>query len=252
MSARGRRGAAAESAPAPRVEAAMTRAIPARAALLAAALLLPLAAVAVETGEGEGACAAAVAERVQHRYDAVRDLRAHFTQRTASVALGSAPGAVLESSGEVVFAKPGRMRWSYREPAPSLVVSDGQTLWIHDPEAREVQVLPLGPGFLSGAALQFLLGGGRLGDEFTIAARGCGRPEVELLLTPRRDATYERLELRADAKSGDVRSTVVVDLLGNRTEIELSDVRANTGPRDGLFHFEPPEGTRVITVPPAR
>lgn len=228
----------------------MTRAILARAALLAAALLVSATAPAAESREG--ACAAAVAERVQHRYDAVRDLRAHFTQRTASVALGSAPGAVLESRGEVVLAKPGRMRWSYREPEPSLVVSDGVTLWIHDPEAREVQVLPLGPEFLSGAALQFLLGGGRLSDEFTIAARGCGQPEVELLLTPRRDTTYERLELRADAKSGDIRSTVVLDLLGNRTEIDLGGVRTNTGPGDELFRFEPPEGTRVISVPPAR
>jgi outer membrane lipoprotein carrier protein len=228
----------------------MTRAKPVRAALLAAALLVAGAAPAAETGDG--ACAAAVAERVQRRYDAVRDLRARFTQRTASVALGSAPGAALESRGEVFFAKPGRMRWSYQEPEPSLVVSDGTTVWIHDPEAREVQELPLGPEFLSGAAIQFLLGDGRLTDEFTIAARGCGGAEVDLLLTPRRDSSYERLELRADAKTGEIRSTVVVDVLGNRTEVELSDVRTNTRPAANLFRFEAPEGTRVISVPPAR
>ena len=75
---------------------------------------------------------------------------------------------------------------------------------------------------------------------------------VELLLTPRRDSSYERLELRADAKSGEIRSTVVVDVLGNRTEVELSELRANTRPADRLFRFEPPEGTRVLTVPPLR
>ena len=222
-------------------------------ALLAALLLAPAAAPRAEpAAPADGACAAAIAERVQQRYDAVRDLRARFVQRTTSVALGNAPSAAIESRGEVLFAKPGRMRWSYESPEPSLVVSDGQTVWIHDPAAQEAQELPLGPEFLSGAAIQFLLGDGRLADEFEIQARGCGSPVVELLLTPRRDSSYERLELRADAKSGEIRSTVVVDVLGNRTEVELSELRANTRPADRLFRFEPPEGTRVLTVPPLR
>jgi outer membrane lipoprotein carrier protein len=224
----------------------------ARWALLAVALVAPAAGRAADPAPADGACAAAVADRVQRRYDAVRDLRARFVQRTASVAFGSAPAAAMESGGEVVFAKPGRMRWSYESPEPSLVVSDGQTVWIHDPAAREVQELPLGPEFLSGAAIQFLLGDGKLAEQFEIAAEGCGEPEVRLLLTPREDTSYERLELRADAKSGEIRSTVVVDVLGNRTEVDLSHVRTNTGPPAKLFRFEAPEGTRVLSVPPVR
>jgi outer membrane lipoprotein carrier protein len=220
-------------------------------ALLVAVLLAPAAAIASDpAAPADGACAGAVAARVQQRYDAVRDLRARFVQRTTSVALGSAPSAAMESRGEVLFAKPGRMRWSYEAPEPSLVVSDGKTVWIHDPAAQEAQELALGPEFLSGAAIQFLLGDGRLADEFEVQARGCGSSEVQLLLTPRRDSSYERLELRADAKTGEIRSTVVVDVLGNRTEVELSDLRANTRPADRLFRFEPPEGTRVLTVSP--
>ena len=222
------------------------------AAALLVALLFPRVGAAAAEAAADGACAAAVAEKVQARYDAVRDLRARFVQRTTSVAFGSTPGAAMESRGEVVFAKPGRMRWSYEAPEPSLVVSDGQTVWIHDPVAKEAQELPLGPEFLSGAAIQFLLGDGRLADEFSIAAQGCGGPEVQLLLTPRKDSSYERLELGVEARSGEIRSTVVIDVLGNRTEVELSDPRANTGPAAGLFRFEPPEGTRVISVPPPR
>jgi outer membrane lipoprotein carrier protein len=196
-------------------------------------------------------CARAVAERVQQRYDAVKDLKARFVQRSARVALGGSQAGALESSGELLLAKPGRMRWSYEKPAPSLVVSDGTTLWIYDPEAQEVQQLPLGPEFLSGAAVQFLLGAGRITDEFEVAARGCGEERAELVLTPKRDQAYERLELSADPRTGEVRHTAVVDLLGNRTEVELEDVRVNTRPSRELFHFSPPEGTRVLAVPPA-
>ncbi len=198
------------------------------------------------------ACATAVAERVQQRYDAVRDLRARFVQHTASVALGSTGAATLAAGGEVFFAKPGRMRWSYETPESSLVVSDGATLWIYDPQAEEAQQFPLGPEFLSGAAIQFLLGDGRLVEEFEITARDCGEERVWLLLTPRADTSYERLELAADRETGEIRSTVVVDILGNRTEVELDDVRTNTELPADRFQFEPPPGTRVLAVPVAR
>jgi outer membrane lipoprotein carrier protein len=89
----------------------------------------------------------------------VRDLAAHFEQTTQRVALGGGAGDALVASGEVVFAKPGKMRWSYASPEPSLVVSDGTTLWIYDPRASEAQKLPLGEGYLSAAGVQFLLVG---------------------------------------------------------------------------------------------
>ena len=214
-----------------------------------AAMLIATAARSAPAESTDSACADAVAQRVQQHYDAIRDLRARFVQTTERVSLGGAGGGALESRGEVLFAKPGRMRWSYQSPAPSLVVSDGKMLWIYDPQAHEVQELPLGPGYLSGAAIQFLLGEGRLLDEFEVAASGCGAKEVQLVLTPRRDSQYERLELRADPKTGAVRETVVVDLLGNRTRIALSDLRANTKPDPGLFRFAPPAGTKVLTLP---
>jgi outer membrane lipoprotein carrier protein len=225
----------------------------ARPALLAAALalaLLPGAAAAAEPS-ADASCAAAVAERVQRRYDAVRDLRAGFVQRSTSVALGSAPAGALETRGEVVFAKPGRMRWSYESPEPSLVVSDGATLWVYDPQAQEVQKLPLGAGHLSAAGVQFLLGEGRLLDEFRVNASGCGDPIVALGLTPKREAQYERLEMRVDRKSGVVRETAVVDLFGNRTTIAFGELRENTGPAPDLFTFTPPAGVRVISLPSA-
>jgi outer membrane lipoprotein carrier protein len=216
-------------------------------ALAAAALALPGSARSATPAPAD--CAESVARRVQERYDGVRDLRARFVQTTRSVAFGAGSSAEPERArGEVAFAKPGRMRWAYEEPEPSLVVSDGETLWIHDPAAREVQVLEVEQGFLSGAALQFLLGSGRLLESFRVAAEGCGRPEVTLDLVPRAEATYERLRLDVEAATGEIRRTAVVDLFGNRTDVELSDVRTNQGLPAELFRFDPPEGVRVLRL----
>lgn len=194
-------------------------------------------------------CAVATADQVQAFYDDVGDLRANFTQRSQSVALGGSGG---ESTGQgtMVFAKPGRMHWEYTAPEPSVVVSDGETLWIYDPEAREVQVLSVGSGILSSAGLAFLLGDGDLLETFEVEAEGCGQTPVRLRLLPREDAPYEQIGLHVAPDSGMVVATQVTDLFGNRTELDFSNLETNLGPSDDLFRFEPPSGTRILRMDP--
>ena len=86
-------------------------------------------------------------------------------------------------------------------------------------------------GYLSAAGVQFLLGEGKLADEFRIAARGCDAPIVTLMLTPLRPSHFESLELGVDAKTAAVAETTVVDLFGNRTHVAFVDLRENTAPR---------------------
>ena len=221
-------------------------------ALAAAALLaLPAAgdASSAPDAAAERSCVDVAVELVQRRYEGIRDLRASFEQTTRSVALGSGtPGAVATSRGRVVFAKPGRMRWSYDEPEPSLVLSDGRLLSIYDPGRGELQRLPVGQAFLSGAGIQFLLGEGELRREFEISAVACEAAATELELVPRQPASYERLRLRIDARSGDVLRTEIVDLLGNHTVVAFRDIEVDTAPGPELFRFEPPEGVRVIEL----
>ncbi len=208
----------------------------------------PPARQAATTGEAPD-CAEALAGRVQSHYETVRDLQADFVQNTRSVAFAGGSGLdAAPARGRVHFAKPGRMRWEYREPEPSLVVSDGATLWIHDPVAKEVQVLPVGAGFLSGAAIQFLLGEGKLLGSFRVSARSCDAPAT-LVLHPLEPSTYERLELVVDVETGAIRETVVLDLFGNRTEVAFREVETNRDPPGELFRFDPPEGTRVLELP---
>jgi outer membrane lipoprotein carrier protein len=194
-------------------------------------------------------CAERAARALQRRYESVRDLVARFDQTSRSVALGR-PGSDAKSSGSVVFAKPGRMRWTYEEPEPSLVVSDGRSLWIYDPANREVQRMVVSGEYLSGAAVSFLLGDGELLRDFEVRALECADSSVLLDLVPRQPASYERLRARTDPRSGELLETTVVDLLGNATTVALRDVRVNRDPDPALFRFEAPPGVRVIEVTP--
>jgi outer membrane lipoprotein carrier protein len=195
-------------------------------------------------------CVDGAVAAVQKRYEGMRDLSARFEQTTRSVAFGEA-GSETASRGTVVFAKPGKMRWSYEEPEPSLVVSDGHWLWIYDPAHAEVQKMPMGDGFLSGAAVQFLLGEGDLRETFRVTADECGPDRARLTLVPRSPASYELLRLVVDPRSGELRETEIQDLLGNVTSVKLEDVETNRDPEASSFVFEAPDGVEVIELQPA-
>lgn len=208
-------------------------------------------AAASASGDGAKACAAgrgeAVARIVQARYDDIRDLEAGFSQRSESATFAGEPLVDdAEKRGRVVFAKPGRMRWHYAAPDESVVVSDGDTLWIYDVAGATATRLEVTAGYLSGAALQFLLGDGQLLESFRVRAIACGEETVELDLVPVAESTYERLGLVADVASGDIRETSVVDLFGNRTVIRFEGTRVNQSPPAATFRFEPPAGVEVI------
>ncbi len=196
------------------------------------------------------ACADEIAARVQDHYDSVRDFAADFEQTTHSVGFASAlPGSAEPARGQMILAKPGKMRWSYTHPEPSLVVSDGVILWLYSPDLKEAQRLPVTRGYLNGAALQFLLGDGKLLEAFRVSASGCGGDSrVELDLEPRDPASYERLGLTVIAETGEVVATEIIDLFGNRTQISFQRVRRNQDPPPELFRFEPGPGVEVIDV----
>ena len=151
----------------------------------------------------------------------------------------------------MVVAKPAKMRWVYEEPDESVVVSDGESLWIYDPAFKEAQRLPVGEGFLSGVAVQFLLGEGDLRRDFAIALIACDEGSAELELTPRTPASYEKLRIVAEPDTGSVVRTQIVDLFGNVTVLELSQLEINVNPDPALFRFVAPEGVAVVEIEPA-
>ena len=219
--------------------------------LLGFVALSPVPAGADETPtlSSESNCAQALAGGVQGWADALRGFEADFEQVSHPVAFGGGPAPpAATSKGHVFLARPGRMRWNYKEPVESQVVSDGRELWIYDPTSQEVQHLEATQGFLDAAALEFLMGEGRLVETFDVSVPDCEGEEVSLELVPRADAGYERLGLRVRPGTGEVVATTLVDLLGNRTHVRFKRVRSDRAPAPSHFRFEVPAGVEVIEM----
>jgi outer membrane lipoprotein carrier protein len=195
-------------------------------------------------------CSDRAVAAIQKRYEGVRDISARFEQTTRAVSMGSAPNEPVVSRGKVILAKPGRMRWSYEEPEPSLVISDGTTIWLYDPAFGEAQKMPATGGFLHGATAQFLLGEGDIRRDFEVSGVACSETQAELELVPREPAGFEKVFLQVDPATGDVLGSRIVDLLGNVVSIRFEGLQTNLDPPADQFRFDPPEGVKVIEVAP--
>jgi outer membrane lipoprotein carrier protein len=188
----------------------------------------------------------AVVGEVQKRYDGAADFRARFTQTLTSAAMSRK----TNSAGEVMFKKPGRMRWDYEKPDKSSYVTDGGVLWLYEPDDKQAFKQDL-KGSQLPAALSFLTGKGKLATEFDITFAGktaYGTPaDYVLSLSPKTpQATVKSILFIVDPRTFDVRESVITDGQGNTNDLLFSDIRVNTRVPDATFHFVPPAGTRVI------
>jgi outer membrane lipoprotein carrier protein len=191
--------------------------------------------------------AANVVARVQKYYDATKDLRAKFEQQ-----IESASRAPSKASGEVWLKKPGKMRWDYARPEKKLMVSDGATLWVYEPEDEQAYKQDLKGNALP-AQVSFLLGEGQLDKEFDASLTkldGISADELALKMVPKVGTTaYRYLVFVVDGKSGQVKQTVIYGQDGSTNRLTFADVQQNRGVDDGKFKFAPPSGTHILKPP---
>jgi outer membrane lipoprotein carrier protein len=186
-----------------------------------------------------------ILDAVQKRYDAIQDIRADFEQTSFSAALGKE----TKSAGVVVVKRPGKMRWEYAKPDGRVIVLDGSTIRIWNPEEKQLQIAPLSPENVSPTALGFLMGQGSLSDAFDAkSASEPGRAERGIVLTPKKDASFESLTLWLDPKTLALRESVVVDLFGNKTRVRLDKVAENRGVDAALFELAAPPGAETVDL----
>ena len=209
---------------------------------------LALAVALLGAGSGLGAADDALKhalDRLQERYETTRTLTADFRQTVESPTLASP----LESRGTVAFEKPNRMRWDYAKPDAQLIVGDGETLWIYQPEEKQVIKAPLKDAFQAATPITFLAGLGRLDRDFDATLERDEPERWVLRLVPRKDSGIGTLQLAVRKKDASIDEARIADPLGTTTRIAFSNERRNVTLDGGLFRFSTPPGVDVIRPP---
>jgi len=205
------------------------------------ATLLPAASLAAADVD-------AIVRKVQERYDATRDFTADVTQEMTIASLGKTTTA----HGTVAFKRPGKMRWDLSQGDQQVIVADGTTLWLYQPNEKQVLKAPFDAAFRATTPISFLTGVGQIAQDFDVSPDGDDAKSgvLYLLLVPRRDsASVGKLRLTVARDNGEIRGAEIHDPLGNVSRLRFDHIKRNVGIGDDQFTFQVPPGVDVISAP---
>lgn len=147
----------------------------------------------------------------------------------------------------MVYERPGRMRWEYASPeSQTFVVSDG-SVWFHQPRERQMLVDEFRDVLISDIPVAFLMGLGKLGEDFSVSKACASGDTVVLELRPRASEQGDQLKgftLVVDRERLPV-GAKVTDVGGNTTAIQLAERSSNQKIPVESFRVEVPPGTDV-------
>lgn len=188
-----------------------------------------------------------IVRKVQERYDATRDFRASLTQETVVASLAK----TVTSHGTIAFKKPGKLRLEITNGEVQTVVADGNTLWLYQPEEKQVLKAPFQAAFRTSTPISFLTGVGRIADDFTVKLDGSDTGVLYLAMIPRAaQGDVGKLRLTVATDTFEIQGAEIHDPLGNVVRLRFTDIHPNTDPPDHRFQFEVPAGVDVIAAPP--
>ncbi|MGB2222343.1 outer membrane lipoprotein chaperone LolA [Neptunomonas phycophila] len=149
------------------------------------------------------------------------------------------------SKGEMQIERPGKFRWETNTPFPQLIVSDGDNVWIYDPDLEQATRKPVNLEDTNGAAL--ILNGNieELQEKFDISMPVSDAGSQLFDLQPKdNQSSFQRI--RIYFSNGVMSELMLQDVLGQQTTIVLHNSSINPAFSDTLFEFTPPEGVDVI------
>lgn len=174
---------------------------------------------------------------------------ASFSANFEQTVYGPFGEALQTTRGRLYLQRPGRLRWEVAAPYPQLVLADGESLWVHDPDLAQVTVRPLAeaagtPGaLLTGVAPQ-------LGSAFSVQPlpeeEGEAAGLARYLMRPLAEDAVLQTATLGFATEDVLRRVDLVDHLQQTTRIVFTAAELNPVLDSALFQFEVPPGADVI------
>ena len=174
-------------------------------------------------------------EELQQRLDALGHLAADFAQTQ----YGTRGELVEESRGRVRLAKP-KFRWELVAPHRQIIVADGETLRVYDPDLEQVSVRPIEEA-LTDAPLAVLTGSaGNLHAHYEVALL---EPERFSLRPLADDALIAEIILAFDDSR--LSQITILGPLGQRTDVHLNRFEDVSVMQPSDFELNLPVGVEV-------
>jgi outer membrane lipoprotein carrier protein len=186
-----------------------------------------------------------LAQRVDKYYNGLHSLRTAFTESFHGM------GIDREESGTLLLRKPGKMRWSYSNPAGKMFVLDGKYAWFYSPGDAQVERVAAAQLDDLRSPLRFLLGHTQLQKELEGLTVSSGPDGFLLSGVPKgMEKRVERIVVGV-SQDGVIHSMSITETDGAQTAFTFKDSVADVPAPDSEFVFHPPAGIPVVDgLPP--
>ncbi|NUS39662.1 MAG: outer membrane lipoprotein chaperone LolA [Lysobacter sp.] len=149
------------------------------------------------------------------------------------------------SSGRVALSAPRLFRWEYEKPYEQLVVADGKSVWVYDPDLQQVTKRPQGTEEAN-SPLAALVDPSRLDRDYVVEEAGRDDGLDWLLLKPKGNAEANFQSARLGFGPQGLARMQVVDALGQKTRIVFDRWQRNPAFAAGTFRYTPAKGVDVV------
>ena len=186
-----------------------------------------------------------LAQRVDKYYNGLHSLRTAFTESFHGM------GIDREESGTLLLRKPGKMHWSYTNPAGKIFLLDGKYAWFYSPGDAQVERVSASQLDDLRSPLRFLLGHTQLQKELEGLTLSETADGLQLSGVPKgMEKRVEKIVLGV-SPDGAIHSMSITEIDGAQTAFTFKDSQANAPAPDSDFVFHPPAGIPVVDgLPP--
>ena len=154
-------------------------------------------------------------------------------------------GATLqEVSGQFFFKKPNLFKWNYLEPSKSQLISDGELLYLYDPDLKQVVISQLKK--LGGVSPAMLLVNRDIKSLFEISIIKDKNGNNWFKAVPQEPEKANFKEVFINFFQKELKSMRIIDGFDNTTEIQFIKVSLNTDINEAIFLFNTPEDIDII------
>ncbi len=154
------------------------------------------------------------------------------------------------ATGRIYIKHPGRMRWEYETPDKQTIVTDGDTLWIYQPDDNQVMIGKADAFFGDGKGAGFLSNISAVREHFQVTLSTRTAPfEYVLKLIPNEPTDeVKSVILAVSGETFDVLRVTTYNMYNDETRLVFKELKFHDSLDDALFHFSPPENAEILEL----
>lgn len=149
-----------------------------------------------------------------------------------------------ESSGKVIFLKPNFFRWTYQVPSENEIISDGEFLYLYDPDLKQVIESRLGGQLNMSPAM--LLVSENIHEFFNTRLLNNSQNIMEFVAQPKNDESAFFKQVIFIFNNNQLNIMKVLDNFDNLTTIKFHKIIQNKDINEAKFLFNYPDDIDVI------